>query len=244
MIGDLEIAFRLPLPGAPRAVFQSDYGYRGAALVVDGRAVIDARSREELEEGAGDHVARLGAHLRMQLVTTGGAPRVVVEVNGVPAPRESDLHAPTSRSAWIHAIIALVGSAAGFAASYFYLRKSWDSNDPWANKMGLHTAGWHLLLTFTLFPLSVWGQRLGIRAVQAVSLLFFGIHVSIALANSDLGDPFIALFNALSGIAFLASVIYGQRAYRDMDPLRAMPAIEPGVAGTIALESSPERSFT
>ena len=113
---------------------------------------------------------------------------------------------------------------AGFAASWFYLVKAEALHDDWARKMGQHTLGWHLLLTFTLFPLSVWGQRPGIRAVQLVSLLFFCIHAGMALANSDLGDPWIASFNALSAILFLASVVYGNRAHRDMDPLAALVA--------------------
>ena len=44
---------------------------------------------------------------------------------------------------------------------------------------------------------------------------FFGEHRA-------LDGPWIALFNALSGIFFFAAVVYGQRAHRDMDPLRAL----------------------
>jgi hypothetical protein len=60
--------------------------------------------------------------------------------------------------------------------------------------------------------------------VQFVSLVFFCIHASMAFANSDLGDPGIAFFNAASGILFLASVVYGNRAHRDMDPIAALVA--------------------
>jgi hypothetical protein len=82
------------------------------------------------------------------------------------------------------------------------------------------------LLTLTLFPASVWGQQLGIRAVQLVSCVFFFIHVGIAVANGvapdSLRDGSIAMLNALSGLLFLVSVIYGQRAHRDMDPVAAL----------------------
>jgi hypothetical protein len=142
----------------------------------------------------------------------------------VAARREGRIWARPTRSAWTHAFIALAGSAAGFAASWFYLAKAHALHDEWAAKMGQHTAGWHLLLTFTLFPLSVWGQRPGIRAVQVASLVFFCIHAGMAIANSDLGEPGIAFFNAASGLLFLASVFYGNRAHRDMDPIAALVA--------------------
>lgn len=216
----LTIAFRLPIEGWPRAVFESDYGYRGGRLSIDGTQVLHASSREELERGI-EGGAR-GATLSLKLGEHNGAPRLALFANGEEARREDRIWASPTRSAWIHAFIALGGSAAGFAASYFYLLKAAELHDDWARKMGQHTAGWHLLLTFTLFPASVWGQRAGIRAVQLVSLLFFAIHAGIALANSDLGDPAIAFFNALSGVLFFASVIYGQRAHRDMDPIAAL----------------------
>jgi hypothetical protein len=160
----------------------------------------------------------------MRLVERGGVCVVEVEAAGQKAVREDRVWARPSRSAWIHAVIALLGSASGFAASGFYLLKADSLQSDWALRMGLHTAGWHLLLTLTLFPASVWGQRVGIRIVQVVSLVFFFIHAGIALANSDLGDPGIAAFNALSGALFLASTIYGSRAYRDMDPIAALRA--------------------
>ena len=218
--GDLEIAFRLPLDGWPRAVFQSDYGYRGGVLVVDGAQVLQARSREALERGVEGHAK--GAPLAMRLVDRAGAPVLEVSAAGREAKREGRIWARPTRSAWIHACIALGGSAAGFAASWFYLVKASLLHDDWARKMGQHTLGWHILLTFTLFPASVWGQRAGIRAVQVASLVFFCIHAGMALANSDLGDPGIAFFNAVSGILFLASILYGNRAHRDMDPVAAL----------------------
>ena len=117
---------------------------------------------------------------------------------------------------------------AGFAASYLYLLKAGTLHTDWEVKMGQHMAGWHLLLTFTLFPASVWGQRLGIRAVQLVSALFFCIHLGIALANlgpAAVATPYdagIAILNAASGTLFLLTVLYGFRAYRDMDPIAAL----------------------
>jgi hypothetical protein len=225
MRGDLEIAFRLPIEGWPRALFRSDYGYRGGSLSLDGAQILRAGSREDLERGVeGTLLGANGAPIAMQLLHGSGAPALQVIAAGKRAPREDQVWAIPTRSAWIHAGIALAGSAAGFAASWFYLIKAEALHSQWAAKMGQHTAGWHLLLTFTLFPASVWGQRTGIRAVQLVSLVFFCIHAGIALANSDLGDPAIALFNALSGVLFLISVVYGNRAHRDMDPVAALRA--------------------
>ena len=219
----LDIAFRLPLEGWPRARFHSDFGFGNARLEADGKVVLRARTRDDLEAGV---TGRLGGGepCAMRLVIDGGALRVEVEAAGTRAPREDRVWARPTRSAWIHASIALAGSAAGFAASWFYLVKAWDEDSQWAMKMGYHTAGWHFLLTLTLFPASVWGQRLGIRVVQLVSLVFFFIHAGIALANSGPGSPAIAGFNGLSCLAFLASVIYGQRAHRDMDPVAALRA--------------------
>jgi hypothetical protein len=117
------------------------------------------------------------------------------------------------RALWAHGWIALGASLFGFAASYLYLGRSQTLADPWALKMAIHMAGWHLILALTLFPASVFGGRAGVRVVQAVSALFFAIHVGIALANSGEDDgPWIAIFNAASGILFLAALIYGQSA--------------------------------
>jgi hypothetical protein len=222
--GSLEIPFRLPVEGWPLAVFQSDYGYRDSVLTMDGVPLLRAR-RDALEQGVeGRLPGAEGAPLRMQLTEHDGVPIIEVRAAGREAVREDRVWARPTLSAWVHAILALAGSAAGFAASYFYLVKAAEHQDAWALKMGQHTAAWHLLLTVTLFPASVWGQRIGIRAVQVVSLVFFLIHLGIALANSDLADPLIALCNAASGVFFLASTVYGNRAHRDMDPVSALRA--------------------
>jgi hypothetical protein len=219
----IEHVFRLPLPGWPRAHFKSGFGHENARLTLDGMRVLHAATREELEAGV-EGTLRTGESVVMMLTDRG----LVVGANGKRALREDLIFAKPTRSAWIHAVIALLGSAAGFVASAFYLAKAsyLAGLDPlsaqWAHKMGIHTAGWHLLLTFTLFPASVWGQRMGIRAVQVTSLVFFAIHVGIALANADMADPAITFFNAASGLLFGISVLYGQRAHRDMDPLRAL----------------------
>lgn len=220
--GGLRIAFRLPVPGWPRAIFQSDFGYRDAHVEVDGAQVLRARSRDELERGVTGPLEASDAPIAMHLVPGGGARAVRIFVGDREAIREDRVWARPTRSAWIHGVIALLGSGAGFAASYFYLLEAEALHSPWALKMALHTAGWHLLLTLTLFPASVWGQRAGIRVVQAVSVVFFFIHAGIALANSGPETAAIAFFNAMSGVLFLASVFYGQRAYRDMDPIGAL----------------------
>ncbi len=219
----MELVYRLPLAGWPRAVFKSGFGYENARLMVDGARVLLTNTREELEAGVQGEL-RAGEMVAMQLTDSG----LVIVAGGKRAIREDRVFAKPTRSAWIHACVALGGSAAGFTASAFYLvRSSALANlDPlsslWAHKMGIHTLGWHLLLTLTLFPASVWGQRWGIRSVQVVSLVFCLIHAGIAAANADMSDTWIAVFNALSGILFAISVAYGQRAYRDMDPLRAL----------------------
>jgi hypothetical protein len=219
----LAIAFRLPVEGWPRAWFHSDFGFDDARLETGGAVVLRARTRADLERGLTGTLPG-GEPCAMRLVTDSGALRIEVDAAGQRAPREDRVWARPTRSAWIHASVALAGSAAGFAASWFYLVRARALDSAWAMKMGYHTAGWHLLLTLTLFPASVWGQRVGIRAVQLVSLVFFFIHAGIALANSGPGDPAIALFNGLSGLAFLLSVPQGQRAHRDMDPIAALRA--------------------
>jgi hypothetical protein len=218
-----ELRFRLPHEGLPLAVLETDYGFRGGRLMIDGRPVLALGSREALEAGARATV--LGKELELRLIASeANPPRIALSLGGEPALREDRLSAPPSRSAWAHGVIALLGSFFGFAASSLYLDKAHQLGDPWALKMAIHMAGWHLILTLSLFPASVWGQRLGIRAVQGVSALFFVIHLGIALANSGAAmqasdGPAIATFNALSGLLFLAAVIYGQRAHADMDPL-------------------------
>lgn len=223
-----EIAFLLPLPGWPRALFQGDLSYQAGRLVVDGTTVVSATTRAELERGVRRVLPATGVEVEMKLVAAGTGHDLCVTVGGRPARREGQLRARPSCSAWMHACQALAGSAAGFAASYLYLQRAAALGSDWALKMGNHMAGWHLLLTCTLFPASVWGQRIGIRMVQWVSLLFFLIHAGIALANlgpsapSEPSDAWIAGLNAVSGGLFLTAAIYGNRAYRDMDPVRAL----------------------
>jgi hypothetical protein len=227
MSGEHEVVFYLPLPGWPRALFQSDFTYAGGRLLIDGVPVLSAATRAELERGVRGDLPPHGG-VEMRLVPAGTGHDVCVTAGGRRARRESELRARPSRSAWMHACQALAGSGAGFAASWLYLQKAAELGSDWALKMGDHMAGWHLLLTCTLFPASVWGQRTGIRAVQWVSLLFFLIHAGIALANVGSSDPsepndaWIAGLNAASGLLFLVAAIYGWRAYRDMDPVRAL----------------------
>jgi hypothetical protein len=222
-----EIVFFLPVPGWPRAVFQSDFGHRGGRLLVGDAVVLSATTRAELERGVRTSIAPYG-DVEMRLVPAGTRHDVRLTVAGRHARRASELRARPSRSAWVHACQALAGSAAGFAASWLYLQKAALLDSAWALKMGQHMAGWHLLLTCTLFPASVWGQRTGIRVVQGASLLFFFIHAGIAIANLGPSDPsepndvWIAGLNAVSGILFLVAAIYGNRAWRDMDPVRAL----------------------
>ena len=229
-MAELEVPFRLPVDGWPRAVFESDYTYDGGRLVVDDHAVVRAATREQLERGVRGCLAGGGADVAVRLVVGERTPELQLWVDGRPALREDGLRARPTRSAWVHACLALAASAAGFTASYLYLIKAQTLQNDWALKMANHMAGWHLLLTFSLFPASVWGQRAGIRAVQWVSLLFFFIHAGIALANSGPADPgspddlWIAIWNATSGACFLAASVYGNCAYRDMDPVAALRA--------------------
>jgi hypothetical protein len=222
---ELVRAFRLPVEGWPRALFSCDYRYRGAELRVGDRVVARSAERSDLERGVTSRLES-GAAVTVALVERAGAARIAVSVDGRPALAEDDLRAPPSRSAFIHAFIALAGSIAGFVAGYLYHGKAVALASPWALKMAYHTAGWHLLLTLSLFPASVWGQRIGIRAVQLVSLVFFLVHLGIALANffdqDSLHDGAIGGLNALSGLLFLASLLYGQIAHRDMDPVAAL----------------------
>ena len=46
-MAELEIAFVLPLPGWPRARFESDYSYEGGRLLVGEQSVVRARTRAE-----------------------------------------------------------------------------------------------------------------------------------------------------------------------------------------------------
>ncbi len=219
------LTYRLPLPNWPKAQVESNFARSCGRVLVEGQEVLSFESQGALQVGA---TAMLEDHELLLGLDSSGA-GFLLSVDGLPAKEESKLSAPTSRSAWIHAWIALLASFFGFLASYLYLAKAEAQNDLWSLKMSIHMAGWHLLLTLTLFPASVWGQRFGIRAVQGVSVVFFLIHLGIALANLEdaaraAQGPGIALLNALSGLGFLASIIYGQRAHRDMDPLLALRA--------------------
>jgi hypothetical protein len=236
-MGQRSIVFRLPVTGYPRAVFETDYGYREGRLCVDGVLVVETSSREELAAGVQGRLPESDIEIRARLrEAEGKEEELEVTAEGVAALREDRLVAPTSRSAWIHASQALAGSAFGFLASWLYLERARATGDPWPLKMATHMAAWHLLLVLTLFPASAWGQRVGIRAVQFVSLVFFAIHAGIAIANLassgsiDPAGPWIALCNGLSGAFFLVATIYGNRAHRDMDPVAALLAGEPGPA--------------
>ena len=243
-MAELEVAFRLPVAGWPRAVFETDYAYDGGRLVVDAHATVRASTRQQLEAGVRGSLAGSAVDVAVRLEVGERTPQLRVWVDGHPAVREDGLRAHPTPSAWIHACLALAASAAGFTASYLYLIKAQALQSEWALKIASHMAGWHLLLTFTLFPASVWGQRVGIRAVQWVSLLFFFIHAGIAVANLGPSDPgstedtWIAAWNAASGVCFLAAAVYGNRAYRDMDPVAALRA---GRVRRRAMEQQPAR---
>jgi len=240
-VADLRIVFRLPVAGWPRAVFESDHVYDGGCLRVGGQVVASATSRTELRRGVEGPLPDDQGRVTVRLTMDGAMPRLLVSVDGREALPEDELPVPTAPSAWGHAGLALAASAAGFVASYLYLDKSTVLQSLQAWKMAYHMAGWHLLLTFTLFPASVWGGRVGIRAVQATSLLFFLIHLGIALANvvgtqaAEPGDFRIGVWNAVSGAFFLAAVVYGNKAYRDMDPAQVTvdaPAVAAGLRST------------
>ena len=212
------IAYRLPTGDLPRAVVETDYSWSSARLLVDGVPVLAPGSRSALEAGA--VTVYRGLELALQL--SGG--ELDLTYDGHPAIREDRMGARTARAAWLHGYVALAASFFGFVASYLYLERARALDDAWSLKMAIHMAGWHLLLTLTLFPASVWGQRPGIRAVQGMSLLFFFIHVGIALANTvpASAELPIAILNAASGLCFAAAVLYGQIAHKAMDPLREL----------------------
>lgn len=223
----LAIPFRLPLSGRPRAVFETDYLYEGGRLLVGGACILQVASRSALEEGVSAHFSE--GTICARLATDGGATKLHLLLDDVDAIDEREIELMATRSTWAHALLALGGSFAGFVASGLYLHKATVLHSAWAMKMGQHTAGWHLLLTLALLPGAVWGGRIGIRIVQCVCVLFFAIHLMIALANLGPSDPTnpndlgVALFNALSGVLFFAAAVVGQRAHRDMDPGLAPP---------------------
>jgi hypothetical protein len=235
------ISFVLPIDGRPRAHVVTDHGFRSARVSVGDRTVIDAPTAEALCAGVD---GRLPDGTRLTL--RAGPDDVRLLCDGIDAPREDALSVAPTRSAWIHASLALSASLFGFAAGALYVRRAQVFSDAWALKMAIHMAAWHLLLVLTLFPASVWGQRAGIRVVQALAALFFFIHAGIAAANLGAPSPTaegtpegpaIAVLNALSGLAFLATVVWGQRAHADMDPLASRggsPQAAEGVGRAVA----------
>jgi len=221
---------RLPLPDWPTVLVESEYGFDSAKLYVDGSEVLRAETRAQLRSGVR---AAFGDHdLCMSLHDDGEAAELVVELDGERAVDEATLQPRACPSARRHALVALAASAAGFVASYLYLERAWVMDSVWALKMAYHMAGWHLLLTLVLAPASLLFGRIGIRGVQLTSALFFLIHLGIALANASEPSSLhhggaIAVWNALSGAFFLAAVVYGNVAWRDMDPARALAEIRP-----------------
>jgi hypothetical protein len=239
-VSELVLHFRLPAAGWPRATFRGDHAHRRGRLFVGDELIVDAPARADLERGVHGRLPGDTREVELRVVREGATPRVLVHLDGVAALEESQMRIPASRSAWIHALLALAASAAGFIAGYLYLGRAAElavasAQSVHATKMAVHMAGWHLLLTFTLLPASVWGQRAGIRAVQGVSLLFFLIHAGIALANTGeavvAGAFWIGFWNAASGAFFFAAVVYGNVAWRDMDPVAPLLAGAPRFAG-------------
>jgi hypothetical protein len=228
-MAEWRLAYRLPMPGSPRVVFVTDYGLRRGQLLFGASVIVEVSSRGALVEGVSGELPGTGR--RVTVRAADGEP--IVSLDGIDASREDRGRAPVSRSAWVHGWIALAGSAFGFAASYLYVLRARALDDAWSMKMAWHMAAWHLLLTLTLFPASVWGQRAGIRAVQMTSLVFFAIHLGLAGANAE-ASAFaheawaIAVLNAASGAAFLSAVVFGQWAHRDMDPWRGRTAPDEG----------------
>lgn len=219
-MAELVIAFRLPQPGLPRAVFRTDYGLRGGRLEIDGVETMSIGTRAELEAGVEGRAPGDGAPLWIGLSSEPDA-ELELRIAGERAPREDELSAPLPRSAWVHATIGFAASTFGFIASYLYLVRSEAAGDNWALRMAIHMAAWHAILVLTLFPASIWGKRIGVRAVQLVSAVFFVIHAGIAIANAidpprTAEGPGIAVLNALSGIFFLFAVLFGQRVHREM----------------------------
>ncbi|MEQ9503993.1 MAG: hypothetical protein RIT81_44470 [Deltaproteobacteria bacterium] len=215
----LEVPFSVNLDGGVQARFLGDHLFSRGCVKFGDETVVDFDERRERLIGRWrDHEVRLELPDR----DVPDPNRLALYIDDERVPQIGHVRLKPSRSAWIHATQALLASFAGFVASWLYLVKAEEQADAWAMKMGIHTAGWHLLLTLTLFAASVWGQRIGIRAVQFVSLVFFCIHAGMAIANfvdpSPLDGPGIAVFNAISGIFFFVAVVYGNTAARDMTP--------------------------
>ncbi len=206
----------LQFEGPARARFVSDFGLTHAVVYWADAQVLTVRDAQALAAG----VRAALPHGQGELEVRAAHPSVVVLcLNGVPLrPAGSSAHR-SAGAAWVHALLALAGSLFGFAAGWLYLQRAQQDGEAWSLKMAWHMAAWHLLLTLTLFPASLWGQRAGIRAVQLVSLVFFAIHAGISLANALAGGgasegAAIASLNLLSGLAFLATFLWGFRALR------------------------------
>jgi hypothetical protein len=204
-MAELRFDYLLPAPDHGSATFVTDYGLRGGRLLVGGAVVLEATSRADLERGVR---CTFGSPEHLFEVRSASAYDVRLWLDGVEAAR-GDAARAARRAAWIHAGLALVASACGFAASWVYVVRARAAVDPWAMKMALHMAAWHLLLTLTLFPAAAWGGRAGVGAVRLTSLVFALIHVGIAASNTgaEAASGPIAALNAASGLAFLATAI-------------------------------------
>ncbi len=218
---------RLPLPDWPAVTVESAYGGGETMLRIEGRDVLCAQDRDDLRRGVSADLD--GRTLRMKLDEDGAGGALHVEIDGIPAVDESSLSPRASRTAWRHALLVAAASLAGFIASYLYLERAYATDSVWSLKMAYHMAGWHLVLTLVLAPAVILFGRIGIRFVQGTAALFFAIHLGIAISNAL--DPAslhhggaIALWNAVSGLFFLAAVPYGNVAWRDMDPVLALKA--------------------
>jgi hypothetical protein len=207
-MAELRIDFVLPRAAPSRAVFVTDYGLRGGRLLVADQIVVEAASRDALARGVTAVLERTGQRVEVRALDDFD---VQVTLDGEPAVRADRASTETRRAAWLHAVLALGASACGFAASFLYVVRARVAADPWAMKMAVHMAGWHLLLTIALFPAAVWGGRFGRHAVRATALLFFLIHLGIALANGGASGEahasLIAALNAASGLLFLATTL-------------------------------------
>jgi hypothetical protein len=204
-MAELRIAYLMPNASHQRAVFVTDYGLRGGRLVVGDDVVVEAHDHEELARGVS---AALPATGELVEVRASDDFDVFVRVGGAEALREDRIAEGRRRATWIHGGVSLGGSACGFAASWLYVLRARAAADPWAMKMAIHMAAWHLLLTLALFPAAVWGGRFGRHAVRGTALVFFFIHVGIAMANGGTAEEqggWIAVLNAASGLLFLAT---------------------------------------
>lgn len=220
-------------PDGGRIEVRTSYLYDGATVHWDGDQVLALADRAAFLAGA---QVRVGADELSVVLRDDGVrvPEPELVLNRAPLVRQDRARRATSGPVYLHSFLALFGSFAGFAASYLYLLRSENYDDPWALKMALHMGAWHLLLTLTLFPAALFGGRIGVRIAQLASLLFFAIHLGIGLANLDAGTLLkdgwpIALLNAASGLFFALAVLSGQPAVR---ALAAPPPTEPASAGT------------